>query len=125
MNAKIYSGANALENWLIDSRSKGSNMRRAITPPPKSVTLSNTRRAFKDADRLATRYDATVENDSKYAQIGGMIGGAIAGGLYSLSYPVTFVDGPLPFVDAAWLYGLLRVSNTGYDIGYTAGSWLD
>ncbi len=125
MNAKIYHGKNALENWLIDTSSRGSNMRRAIPAPPKSVTLNNTRRAFKDADRLSKRYDAKIENDTKYAQVGGMIGGAIAAGLYSLSYPVTFVDGPLPFVDAAWIYGLLRVSNTGYDIGYTAGSWLD
>ena len=108
----IYYGPNKMEHW-----------QRSIQRPPSRVTLRNTRQAFRDADNLAKQ--AQNFDSTKWADRGAAAGGLIAAGLYSLSYPITFVDGPLPFVDAAWLYGLYRTTRTGSEIGRTAGSWLD
>ena len=62
-----------------------------------------------------------IESD-RVEQAFAITGAAIAASIYSISYPITWVDGPLPFVDAAWLAGLLRVTRAGYDAGEFIGS---
>ena len=57
--------------------------------------------------------------------LGGLLGAAAFAGIYSLTYPITFIDGPLPIVDAAWAFGMVRFMRSGHAIGGEVGSWLD
>ena len=60
-----------------------------------------------------------------FEQIGGLIGGVYAGGLYALTAPVTLIDGPLPFVDAAWATGFLVATGRGIRGGQRIGRFVD
>ena len=63
--------------------------------------------------------------DDKY-EIGFGAAGAVAGAaLYSLTYPIVWIDGPLPLVDAAWVAGLFRFTKGGYEIGSFVGEIFD
>ena len=62
---------------------------------------------------------------SKYSsQKGALIGQAVGYGLYSYTYPITWLDGPLPIVDLAWLYGFHKAGRTGRRVGSTVGGIL-
>ena len=45
----------------------------------------------------------------------------LAGGIYLTTYPITFVDGPLPVVDLAWAYGGVKAVRVGGTIGGMVG----
>lgn len=126
MNAEIYTGPNRVENWLIAQRTAGSPLRdftRKSNPEKIVVDDKSTMTAIKDAKVLTL---SVVNFDStKYEDVGGLIGAAVFGGIYAITYPVTFIDGPLPFVDAAWAYGALRFMRSGHAIGGEIGSWFD
>lgn len=62
-----------------------------------------------------------VEQDWK-EQAFGFAGALTAASIYSITYPVTWIDGPLPFVDAAWAFGLYRTTKAGYNAGELVGS---
>lgn len=63
--------------------------------------------------------------DVSFEQVGTVAGGLYAAGLYSLTAPVTLLDGPLPFVDSAWLAGLGWATLRGANAGRKAGRVLD
>ena len=73
-------------------------------------------------DRAPTLIDP---GDDKYEQGLGILGAGIAAGIYSMSYPIVWLDGPLPFIDAAWLMGLYRISKAGYEVGSFVGEVVD
>jgi hypothetical protein len=75
-----------------------------------------------DSDILENLADRVF---GKYEELGGVLGMLTAGTFYSLTYPVTLVDGPAPFADAIWLAGLYRFSRAGYEIGSFVGSGFD
>ena len=126
MNAEIYTGRNSIENWLIAQRTSGSALRnftRKSDPNRIVVDDKSTIRAIKDTKVLVE--SVSSYDSSKYEDLGGLVGAAVFGGIYSLTYPVTFIDGPLPIVDAAWAFGLVRFMRSGHAIGGEIGSWFD
>ena len=128
MNAEIYSGTNRMENWLIAQRTSGSSLRtftRKSDPSRIAVDDKSTIRAIRDTKYLVDNVTSGVSESSRYEDLGGLLGAAVFGGIYALTYPVTFIDGPLPFVDAAWAFGLVRFMRAGHAIGGEVGSWID
>lgn len=126
MNGEIYTGCNRLENWLIDQRASPSTLRtftRKSDPEKITVDDRSTLRAVKDARSIHSA--VTKSPSDTWERFGAVSGGLAFAGLYSLTYPVTWVDGPLPFVDAAWAFGLLRFTRAGTQIGREVGSWFD
>lgn len=120
MNTKIYSGVNKMESWQKTLKPYADQL--------KSRDYShNLRFTRKMSGRKGSTFDSKdwardqIEKDWKESAAG-FTGALIAAGIYSISYPVTFIDGPLPFVDAAWAYGLLRITKAGYDTGEFIGS---
>ena len=61
------------------------------------------------------------EFDIPTSEIGTRIGQFVAGGIYLTTYPITFVDGPLPVVDLAWAYGGVKAVRVGGTIGGMVG----
>ena len=131
MNAEIYTGTNRLENWLIAQRFSGSTARtftRKSDPSRIVVDDRSTLRALKDTKYLYDEIgdDITSSDPSdKWERRGAVVGALTFAGIYALTYPVTFIDGPLPFVDAAWAFGLVRFTRAGHAIGGEVGSWID
>ena len=73
--------------------------------------------AFQEiADAQGWEYD-----DSR---IGWTIGATIAGGLYVWTYPVTWLDGPLPIIDVAWAWGFSKAVRAGGKYGSIGGGLL-
>ncbi len=68
-----------------------------------------------------TSIESTPSFDVPFEQIGTIGGGAIGFTMYVWTYPIVWIDGPLPIVDALWLGGLAystgRAANTGRRIG--------
>ena len=126
MNREIYTGRNRLENWLIDQRTHPSTLRTFTrTSDPEKITVDDrsTLRAVKDVRSI---HSAVTKPDSDtWERFGAVAGGVAFAGLYSLTYPVVWADGPLPFVDAAWAFGMLRFTRSGTQIGREVGSWFD
>lgn len=113
---------NTLENWLIAQRLDGSNSRRFTgrsNPDNIRVDERTTLEAVKNLSYIKKQRKGTWESR------GSTIGAVTAAGIYSFTYPVTLIDGPLPFVDIAWAYGLLRTARSGAAIGAEIGSWFD
>ena len=104
-----YYGENGLESWLCDMSEIGS--------------LLSSGNSFDSPDQ-SLEY-LTSEVFGRNEEIGGVIGAVIAGGVYSLTFPVVMVDGPSPVVDAAWMAGFLRVTKSGYEVGSFVGSLFD
>ena len=126
MNAEIYTGRNSIENWLITQRTSGSAARdftRKSDPNRIVVDDKTTMNAVKDVKYLVD--SGTSYDSSKYEDLGGLLGAAAFGGIYALTYPITFIDGPLPIVDAAWAFGMVRFMRSGHAIGGEVGSWFD
>ena len=113
MNAEIYSGTNRLENWLIAQRLSGSTARtftRKSDPGRIVVDDKSTLRALKDTKYLYDEIGDHITSDDssdKWERRGSLAGAMVFSGIYALTYPVTFIDGPLPIVDAAWAFGLV------------------
>lgn len=80
---------------------------------------------------LLSKRPKTSKNTSKpndapsLEQIGYLVGGVYAGGLYALTAPVTLLDGPLPIVDAAWAIGFGMAVARGSAAGGKAGRFAD
>ena len=131
MNAEIYSGTNRMENWLIAQRLSGSTARtftRKSDPGRIVVDDRSTLRALKDTKYLYDEIGDDITSDDssdKWERRGSVVGAMVFAGIYSLTYPVTFIDGPLPIVDAAWAFGLVRFARAGHAIGGEVGSWID
>jgi len=61
----------------------------------------------------------------KWEDIGRVVGATSAAIIYATSAPVVLTDGPLPFVDAAWLWAGARFVHTGSKVGAYAGEFVD
>lgn len=126
MNAKIYTGKNALENWLSDLSTPGSTSRNysgQSNPENIQVNQRTSLEAAKGVSEIINK--STSQRMGKWEQRGYWTGAAVGATVYSLTYPVTFIDGPLPIVDIAWAFGLIRFTRTSGRLGQEIGSWLD
>ena len=103
---------NELEWWkLLGQQSRQSPIVAAevVTAPPPKVPAASSPKFV----------------ELPFEQIGGTTGAAIGFGSYVWTYPITWIDGPLPFVDAAWAVGLAYSTSRGYRMGKRVGRELD
>lgn len=126
MNGKIYTGRNALENWLADLSAPGSSSRnytRQSNPENIEVNQRTSMEAAKGVSEIINK--STSNTMGKWEQRGYWTGAAVGATVYGLTYPVTFVDGPLPIIDIAWAFGMIRFTRASGRLGQEVGSWLD
>lgn len=94
-----------------------------LTPPGQTPSAAG---AMLSSKRSRTSKNTSKPNDAPtLEQIGYVAGGVYAGGLYALTAPVTLLDGPLPFVDAAWAIGFGVAVTRGSAAGGKAGRFAD
>jgi hypothetical protein len=67
----------------------------------------------------------TTSFDIPFADIGTIGGGAIGFTSYVWTYPIVWIDGPLPIVDALWLGGLAYSTGRAAATGRRVGRRLD
>lgn len=58
------------------------------------------------------------------SEIGTRLGQAVGGIIYATTYPVVWVDGPLPIVDVVWAFGMVKAIRTGGQIGNQVGEFI-
>mgnify|MGYP001156874399 CR=1 FL=1 len=115
LGCQVWTGDNRLENWRASLSPYASQLR----DPSVTRSIKQMKRTKSEIEKMSEDF---IESD-RVEQAFAFAGAAIAASIYSISYPITFVDGPLPFADAAWLAGLLRVTRAGYDAGEFVGSF--
>lgn len=87
-------------------------------------------RALKPAQR-STAVEASKKSDPNtgieinFTRAGTIIGASSAATIYAATYPVTFIDGPLPIIDVAWAIGLAKATSFGAARGKRIGMALD
>ena len=64
-------------------------------------------------------------NDIPFTEIGNAAGAAIGFTSYVWTYPIVWIDGPLPIVDALWLGGLAYATARGARTGRNVGKKID
>ena len=69
--------------------------------------------------------DAQPAFDVPFETIGTVGGGAVGFTMYAWTYPIVWIDGPLPIVDAFWLAGLAVSTGRGANTGRRIGQRLD
>lgn len=62
-----------------------------------------------------------VQTDIPFTAIGQGIGAAVGFTAYVWTYPIVWIDGPLPIVDTLWLGGLAMATARGAKMGRDAG----
>lgn len=103
----------------------------------KYSTLGNLLITDEDEVGLQGQFNHVLQNEEKYARVyraakkqaalptgsktGTRIGQFAGGAIYAASYPITWVDGPLPIVDVAWAYGAVKAVRMGGRIGNIVG----
>lgn len=65
------------------------------------------------------------KQDIPFEEIGTVAGASIGFAMYVWTYPIVFIDGPLPIVDALWLGGLAFNTSKWANIGRSYGKKLD
>lgn len=66
-----------------------------------------------------------VRTDIPFTTIGNAAGAAIGFIAYVWTYPIVWIDGPLPIVDSLWLGGLAYATARGARTGRAVGQRLD
>lgn len=77
-----------------------------------------------------TAIDASIATQSQptdipFTEIGTIVGGLIGFGAFVWTYPIVWLDGPLPIIDALWLGGLTYSTGRGANLGRRTGKGLD
>jgi len=77
------------------------------------------------APEIKASIDSIKENSFGFEEAGSMAGlwFGMAYGLATL--PVVALDGPLPFLDAAWAFATFRVTRTAVSVGKEIGKTID
>ena len=79
----------------------------------------------KTVDVLVGGYEAASEDRFGFEEAGKLVGLWFGLIVAAATLPVTVVDGPLPFMDAAWLISSARITKTAIDVGGQIGSMID
>ncbi len=88
-----------------------------IKPVVKTLELT--------ADTLGGGIEAASEDRFGFEEAGKIVGLWFGLVVAAATLPVTVVDGPLPFMDAAWLISSARITKTAVDVGGQIGSYID
>lgn len=81
--------------------------------------------ATYEAPEITSTQSNQPKIDIPFKEIFGMGGAAITGTAYAMTYPIVWLDGPLPIVDGLWLAGFALAVNRGYRLGSRIGKGLD
>lgn len=80
------------------------------------------------APRLSGIPPLSAPQSSSFEAPGSEIGtrlGQVAGGIiYATTYPVVWVDGPLPIVDVVWAFGMVKAIRMGGNVGNQVGEFI-
>ncbi len=68
---------------------------------------------------------AQARTDIPFTAIGQAAGAAIGFTAYVWTYPIVWIDGPLPIVDTLWIGGLAMATARGARVGRDVGKRLD
>ncbi len=79
----------------------------------------------KTADVLGGGIEAARENRFGFEEAGKIAGLWFGLVVAAATLPVTVVDGPLPFMDAAWVISSARITKSAIDVGGQLGSYID
>jgi hypothetical protein len=74
---------------------------------------------------LAGGIEAAEENKFGFEEAGKIVGLWFGLVVAAATLPVTVVDGPLPFMDAAWLIASARITKSAIDVGGMIGEVID
>jgi len=69
--------------------------------------------------------DTQARADIPFTAIGQAAGAAIGFTAYVWTYPIVWIDGPLPIVDTLWIGGLAMATARGARMGRDVGKRLD
>ena len=88
-----------------------------IQPVVKTLELT--------ADTLGGGLAAAQEENFGFEEAGKLVGLWFGLVVAAATLPVTVVDGPLPFMDAAWIIGSARFTKSAVDTGGLVGAYID
>lgn len=97
--------------------------RMGASPMSSAGTIMNVGNTSAAIDAsVATQSQPT---DIPFAEIGTLVGGVIGFGAFVWTYPIVWLDGPLPIIDALWLGGLTYSTIRFANMGRRTGQGLD
>ncbi|AXH79145.1 MAG: hypothetical protein [Circular genetic element sp.] len=80
----------------------------------------------KQAGKVLTEsYSAAQEDRFGFEEAGQLLGLWVGLGFGVVTAPVVALDGPLPFMDTAWIISTARMTKTAIDVGGQIGSIID
>lgn len=80
----------------------------------------------KQAGKVLTEsYSAAQEDRFGFEEAGQLVGLWIGLGFGLATMPVVALDGPLPFMDAAWVISTARMTKSAIDAGGNVGQFID
>jgi len=103
----------------MGKRSAKEHKTRKSTIKPVVKTLEKT------VEVLGGGFEAAREDTFGFEEAGKLAGLWFGLVVAAATLPVTAVDGPLPFMDAAWLISSARITKTAIDVGGQIGSMID
>lgn len=91
----------------------------------KSVVKPVVRTLDRSVEILGGGLQAAQEDRFGFEEAGKIAGLWFGLVVAAATLPVTVVDGPLPFMDAAWLIASARITKTAIDVGGHVGAFID
>ena len=96
----------------------------SIATPPHLVRSTLGTYSNAGSTTLAT-VTVEVRDQDKWEKVGRATGLSLGALLYATTAPVVLLDGPLPFVDVAWLWGGVRFTYSAANLGADIGQVID
>jgi hypothetical protein len=112
-------------DWQLPNLFPNSFDRQRTLSTPPSITVTSTDRAPNAGGTSLATVTVHVRDEDKWEDIGRVVGFTTAAIIYATTAPVVMTDGPLPFVDAAWLWAGARFAHSGAKVGASAGEFVD
>ena len=109
----------------IDVNYQTSNMTRKEQRKQKKAVKEVVSTGKKGAEVLTKSVSAYSEDEFGFEELGQMVGLGIGIGFGYATLPVVVLDGPLPFLDTAWLISTARMTKTAIEVGGQLGSVID
>jgi hypothetical protein len=91
----------------------------------KSIIKPVVKTLDQTTDVLSGGYKAAQEDKFGFEEAGKLVGLWFGLAVAAATLPVTVIDGPLPFMDAAWIIASARVTKTAIDLGGMTGAFID
>lgn len=112
-------------DWQLPDMFPGNIDRLSSLSIPPSITRVARDTAPNAGGVSLATLEVEVRDEDKWEKVGRVVGGVAGVVVYSATVPVVLLDGPLPFVDAAWLWGGARFAYSTSKQGAKAGEFID